>query len=180
MLVNQVENDSRQVLVTGGAGYVGARLVPSLIENGYHVRVLDTCWYGTDVFGDFANNPMLELVVGDIRDRDTVNAVVIGCTDVIHLACISNDPSYDLNPLLGEEINFTAFEPLVQAAKAAGVGRIAEAIGFRPKFTINDAVADLQRAFVNGDLPNSLTDPTYFNIRRMNEILDAADSDGKS
>jgi nucleoside-diphosphate-sugar epimerase len=58
--------------------------------------------------------------------------------------------------------------------------RIAEAIGFRPKFTINDAVADLQRAFINGDLPNSLTDPTYFNIRRMNEILDATDSDGKS
>jgi nucleoside-diphosphate-sugar epimerase len=56
--------------------------------------------------------------------------------------------------------------------------RIADAIGFRPKFTINDAVVDLQRAFANGQLPNSLTDSKYFNIRRMNEILNATDSDG--
>ena len=343
MAVDQVSPGSRQVLVTGGAGYVGARLVPSLIEAGYRVRVLDTCWYGTDVFGELANHPKLELVVGDIRDSDTVNASVNECTDVIHLACISNDPSYDLNPKLGEEINFTAFEPLVRAAKSAGVSRfvyassssvygvkeeervtedlsldpltdyskfkamcepillnagedgfvvtvirpatlcgysprqrldltvniltnhavnqqiirvfggdqyrpnlhiedmcraylevlqqpaskvngqvfnvgadnmkvsdiahivgshvdglievrvepsqdqrsyrisserIAEAIGFRPKFTISDAVVDLQEAFTNGQLPNSLTDPAYFNIQRMNEILNAADSDG--
>lgn len=341
----QMEVGSRLVLVTGGAGYVGARLVPTLIEAGYRVRVLDTCWYGTDVFGDYADNPNFELIVGDIRDQATVNAAVIGCTDVIHLACISNDPSYDLDPLLGEEINFTAFEPLVRTAKAAGVSRfvyassssvygvkeeervtedlplepltdyskfkaicepilleassdqfvttiirpatlcgysprqrldltvniltnhaineqvirvfggeqyrpnlhiedmcrayievlrqpaskvnrqifnvgadnmkvseiaeivasrvdgavevrveptqdlrsyrissdrIAEAIGFRPKFTISDAVDDLQRAFVDGDLPNSLTDPTYFNIRRMNDILATVDSDGNN
>jgi len=56
--------------------------------------------------------------------------------------------------------------------------RIAEAIGFRPKHTINDAVLDLQRAFTNGQLPNSLTDPAYFNIQRMNEILNATDPDG--
>jgi nucleoside-diphosphate-sugar epimerase len=345
MAVNHIEVDSRLVLVTGGAGYVGARLVPTLIEAGYRVRVLDTCWYGNDVFGKYADNPNFELVVGDIRDQATVNAAVTGCTDVIHLACISNDPSYDLNPLLGEEINFTAFEPLVQEAKSARVrrfiyassssvygvkeeervtedlllepltdyskfkamcepilieassddfvttvirpatlcgysprqrldltvniltnhavnervirvfggdqyrpnlhiedmcrvylelleqpaalvngqifnvgsdnmkvseiaeivasqvggpvevrveptqdprsyrissDRIAEAINFRPKFTIKDAVTDLQRAFLNGDLPNSLTDPTYFNIRRMNEILNTVDPDGKS
>lgn len=343
MAVDRVGQHSRQVLVTGGAGYVGARLVPSLINAGYRVRVLDTCWFGTDVFGDFTNNPMLELVVGDIRDRDTVNVSVSGCTDVIHLACISNDPSYDLNPKLGEEINFTAFEPLVQAAKSAGVSkfvyassssvygvkeevrvtedlplrpltdyskfkamcepilldakgedfvvtvirpatlcgfsprqrldltvniltnhavnervirvfggeqyrpnlhiedmcraylevlqqpaskvngqvfnvgadnmkvsqiaeivasqveglvevrveptqdqrsyrisseRIAEAIGFRPEFTISDAVRDLQEAFTSGRLPNSLTDPTYFNIQRMNEILNVTASEG--
>ncbi len=56
--------------------------------------------------------------------------------------------------------------------------RIADAIGLRPKFTINDAVVDLQRAFANGQLPNSLTDSKYFNIRRMNEIPNATDSDG--
>ena len=127
MAVGKVNPGSCQVLVTGDAGYVGARLVPSLIEAGYRVRVLDTCWYATDVFGEFANNPMLELVVGDIRDRDTVNE----CTDVIQLACISNDPSYDLNPELGEEINFTAFESLVHVAKPlTAVGAPADITGF--------------------------------------------------
>ncbi len=113
----------RKVLVTGGAGYVGARLVPSLIAAGFCVRVMDTCWYGADVFGEHSSSPMFELVIGDIRNPDAVTCSMVGCTDVIHLACISNDPSYDLDPRLGQEINFTAFEPLVKAAKASGVSR---------------------------------------------------------
>ena len=116
-------NPDRTVLVTGGAGYVGAVLCPKLVEAGYRVRVLDTCWYGTDVFPTLAEHPYFELVIGDIRDSENVTAALAGCTDVIHLACISNDPSYDLDPLLGEDINFKAFEPLVQAAKAGGVSR---------------------------------------------------------
>ena len=116
-------NPYRTVLVTGGAGYVGAVLCPKLVEAGYRVRVLDTCWYGTDVFPTLAEHPYFELIIGDIRDSEDVTAALAGCTDVIHLACISNDPSYDLDPLLGEDINFKAFEPLVQAAKAGGVSR---------------------------------------------------------
>lgn len=113
----------RTVLVTGGAGYVGAVLCPRLVEAGYRVRVLDTCWYGSDVFGELLDDPAFELIVGDIRDPNAVTQAVAGCTDVIHLACISNDPSYDLDPALGEAINLLAFEPLVRAAKQAGVQR---------------------------------------------------------
>jgi nucleoside-diphosphate-sugar epimerase len=113
----------RRVLVTGGAGYVGARLAPELLSAGYAVRILDTFWYGEEVFDGIVDKTSLELVVGDIRDADVVEVAVAGCTDVIHLACISNDPSYDLDPKLGEDINFKAFEPLVTAAKNAGVGR---------------------------------------------------------
>ena len=116
-------SNGRTVLVTGGAGYVGAVLCPKLIEAGYRVRVLDTCWYGTDVLDSIAEDPNFELMVGDIRVFETVRAAVEGCTDAIHLACISNDPSYDLDPTLGEGVNFTAFEPLVRAAKEAGVRR---------------------------------------------------------
>ena len=61
--------------------------------------------------------------MGDIRNAESIREAVQGCTDVIHLACISNDPSYDLDPTLGESVNFTAFEPLVRAAKEAGVQR---------------------------------------------------------
>ena len=113
----------RTVLVTGGAGYVGAVLCPELIKAGYEVRVLDTCWYGADVFPLVQHHPKFDLRVGDIRSSSDVAEAVEGCTDVIHLACISNDPSYDLDPDLGEDINFRAFEPLVSAAKSAGVRR---------------------------------------------------------
>ena len=76
----------RTVLVTGGAGYVGAVLCPELIKAGYEVRVLDTCWYGTDVFPLIQNHPKFDLRVGDIRSSSDVAEAVEGCTDVIHLA----------------------------------------------------------------------------------------------
>lgn len=114
--------NSRKVLVTGGAGYVGSVLVPNLLKNGFRVRVYDTFWYGNP-FHDVEKSENLELVEGDIRDSNLLKQALIGCTDVIHLACISNDPSYDLNPKLGEDINFLAFEPLVKSALSAKVER---------------------------------------------------------
>jgi nucleoside-diphosphate-sugar epimerase len=110
------------VLVTGGAGYVGAALVPALLAHGYRVTVLDLYLYGPDLFAEH-RGPALTEVVGDIRDPEAVANAVAGCDAVIHLACISNDPSYDLDPALGRSINYDAFRPLVRAAKAAGVQR---------------------------------------------------------
>lgn len=110
------------VLVTGGAGYVGAALVPALLARGYRVTVLDLYLYGTELFAEH-RGPALTEVVGDIRDPETVAKALVGCDAVIHLACISNDPSYDLDPALGRSINYDAFRPLVRAAKAAGVQR---------------------------------------------------------
>jgi nucleoside-diphosphate-sugar epimerase len=111
------------VLVTGGAGYVGSALVPKLLDEGYRVTVLDLYLYGEAIFGDYHGNKALREVKGDLRDRTVVAKAVSGCDAVIHLACISNDPSYDLNPDLGKSINFDAFRPLVQISKEAGVKR---------------------------------------------------------
>ena len=117
-MVNQ-----KRVLVTGGAGYVGSALVPKLIDAGYKVNVLDLYIYGDHIFGDYCSSPHLTQIKGDRRDPTMVNQAVAGCDAVIHLACISNDPSYDLNPELGKSINYDAFQPLVRASKQAGVSR---------------------------------------------------------
>ncbi|WNK00327.1 NAD-dependent epimerase/dehydratase family protein [Thalassospiraceae bacterium LMO-JJ14] len=112
-----------KVLVTGGAGYVGSALVPKLLAEGHEVSVLDLYLYGEDLFKDYRDSGRLTEVKGDLRDPEAVAKALQGCTAVIHLACISNDPSYDLDPDLGKSINYDAFRPLVQASKAAGVKR---------------------------------------------------------
>ena len=113
----------KQVLVTGGAGYVGSVLVPALLERGYQVKVLDWFIYGEDVFESVKNHPGLELFKGDIRDRKIVAKALLNCDAVIHLACISNDPSFELDPELGKSINYDAFIPLVDLSKAVGIKR---------------------------------------------------------
>ena len=113
----------KKVLVTGGAGYVGAVLVPKLLNHGYEVKVLDLLIYGEDVFPTVGDHPGLELIRGDIRDRELLRKSLPGCDAVIHLACISNDPSFELDPALGKSINYDAFAPLVDIAKESGVRR---------------------------------------------------------
>lgn len=112
-----------RVLVTGGAGYVGSVLVPKLLAAGYRVRVLDLYLYGDHVLDAVWDHPGLEQVKGDIRDTELLRRVLPGCQAVIHLACISNDPSFELDPDLGRSINYDAFFGLVDASKAAGVAR---------------------------------------------------------
>jgi NAD(P)-dependent dehydrogenase (short-subunit alcohol dehydrogenase family) len=113
----------KRVLVTGGAGYVGSSLVPKLLSAGYEVTVLDLYLYGDNLFADLRGNPGLREVKGDLRKPADVERAMAGCDAVIHLACISNDPSFDLDPDLGKSINYDCFRPLVQAAKRAGVRR---------------------------------------------------------
>ena len=113
----------KTVLVTGGAGYVGSVLVPELINAGYRVKVLDLYIYGHDVLSSVQGHPNLQQIKGDIRDNTLLEKVIPGCDAVIHLACISNDPSFELDPELGKSINYDAFIPLVDISKASGVKR---------------------------------------------------------
>lgn len=111
-----------RVMVTGGAGYVGSNLVPKLLAAGYQVSVLDLFIYG-DVFAPLRSDARLRQVKGDLRNPMDLRRAVEDCDAVIHLACISNDPSFDLDPDLGRSINYDCFKPLVKAAKDAGVRR---------------------------------------------------------
>lgn len=110
-----------KVFVTGGAGYCGSLLVPQLLRSGYKVTVFDTLF-----FRDFflpKDNPNLEIVRGDIRDIARLARAVEGHDAFISLACISNDASFELDEKLSTSINMDAFEPMVKAAKEAGVKR---------------------------------------------------------
>ena len=121
-MTSDAGKSGRSVMVTGGAGYVGSVLVPKLLAAGHRVTVLDLFIYG-DTLAGVAEHPALRQVRGDLRDADVVSDALTGCDSVIHLACISNDPSFELDPGLGKSINHDAFRPLVRAAKAAGVER---------------------------------------------------------
>jgi len=109
----------RKILVTGGLGYVGSVLVNKLIQEGYSVNIIDLGIYGKNI--DLKNN--LKIFIGDIRNKKLFEESVSGCDTVIHLACISNDPSFDLNPDLGKSINLDAFRPIVEISKNRGVER---------------------------------------------------------
>jgi nucleoside-diphosphate-sugar epimerase len=109
------------ILVTGGAGYVGSLLCPQLLELGHTVTAFDTCFFGSDFLPH--RHPRFRLVDGDIRDTAKVADVMRDTETVINLACISNDASFELDESLSTTINLDAFEPMVVAAKKAGVRR---------------------------------------------------------
>ena len=108
----------KKIFITGGAGYVGAQLTPFFLKKGYKVTVLDLMIYGEKVL---ENNPNLKIVKGDIRNKSLLEDAIPGHDCLIHLACISNDPSFELNPTLGKSINLDAFRPLVEISKKNGV-----------------------------------------------------------
>lgn len=149
--------NKKVVLVTGGAGYVGAVLVPFLLGKGYHVRVLDLILYG-DVLKAHKN---LDIVRGDIRQRRVVTQALVGVGAVIHLAAISNDPSFELDPDVGKTINYDATLQLVDEAKKARVRRFIYA-------SSSSVYGVKHQIYVTEDLPlEPLTD--YSNYKALCE-----------
>jgi nucleoside-diphosphate-sugar epimerase len=111
----------KNILVTGGAGYCGSLLVPQLLDEGYNVTVYDLMYFGDSFLPK--DNPRLRIIKGDIRDTAKLAGALQGQDAVLSLACISNDASFELDERLSTTINLDAFEPMVIAAKKAGVKR---------------------------------------------------------
>tara|TARA_Y100001970_G_C14221313_1_gene852861 strand:+ start:698 stop:1675 length:978 start_codon:yes stop_codon:yes gene_type:complete len=109
-----------KIFLIGGAGYVGSALVPKLLNEGYDVTVFDLFIYGKEVLDQ---HPKLNIIEGDIRDIKLLDSCIKNHDAIIHLACISNDPSFELNPALGKTINLDCFRPLVEAAVRNNVSR---------------------------------------------------------
>jgi len=118
------------VLVTGGAGYIGSALVLKLLERGHRVTVLDLYLYGDEALESVRAYQDLREIKGDIRDSGVVEEALRGCDAVIHLACVSDEASYDIDPERSRSINSDAFQPLVRTAKKAGIKRFIAASSY--------------------------------------------------
>jgi nucleoside-diphosphate-sugar epimerase len=116
----------RKVLIVGGGGYVGTELQEYLLGRGFEVRVLDTFWYPDGMQSELIEifKSGVEYVRADVRNRTAMVNAMVGITDCIHLACISNDPSYELDPKLSESINFLAFETFIDAVNQSEIKRV--------------------------------------------------------
>jgi nucleoside-diphosphate-sugar epimerase len=111
----------KKILVTGGAGYCGSLLIPQLLQEGYEVTVYDIMYFGDSFLPK--NRPNLKVVQGDIRDTGKLAEAMKGKEAMLSLACISNDASFELDEKLSTSVNLDAFEPMVMAAKKAGIKR---------------------------------------------------------
>jgi nucleoside-diphosphate-sugar epimerase len=114
-----------RVLIIGGGGYVGTELQKLLVEKNYDVTVYDTFWYSKGKWPvvSFPGADQIKYVQGDVRDLDKLKEAFVDVDHCIHLACISNDPSYELNPNLAKEINFKAFQDLMPIVNSSGLKR---------------------------------------------------------
>ena len=118
---SRVESGKR-IVVVGGGGYCGAVIVPMLLNAGWNVTVFDKLvWYGRKHLPAISDS--FRIIQGDVRDTASLAASFVGCEYVLHLACISNDASFELDERLSTSVNLESFEPTVIAAKAAGIRR---------------------------------------------------------
>ncbi|HKQ79250.1 MAG TPA: SDR family oxidoreductase [Blastocatellia bacterium] len=122
--VKQNEEDKgRNVLLIGGAGYIGSALLPMLLEKGYNVRLLDLFLYGSEAAQDFLYHPRLEIVHADFRHVHKVVEATKNMDAVIHLGAIVGDPACALDEDLTIEVNLMATRMIAEVAKGSGVSR---------------------------------------------------------
>lgn len=107
--------ETKKILVTGGAGYIGSVLVKDLLNKGHQVRIVDNLLYDSGVPRE------VEFIRDDINNDLTISRAIKGVDAIIHLAAISNDPGCDLNPMLSIKTNLNSTIKLAQHAKLYGI-----------------------------------------------------------
>ena len=117
------DSRARNVLIIGGAGYIGSALTKRLLELGYRVRVLDLLLYGDDAISEFYTEPRFELIRGDLRHIDAVVAAAKGMDAVVHLGAIVGDSACGICEDLTVQINLQATRTIAEISKGYGVSR---------------------------------------------------------
>jgi nucleoside-diphosphate-sugar epimerase len=123
LLPSPSTDEVRNVLVIGGAGYIGSALVQRLLKLGYQVRVLDLLVYGDDSISEFYDHPNFELVRGDFRNIDTVVRATKGMDAIVHLGAIVGDSACSIDQDLTVEINLRSTRTIAEVGKGFGVKR---------------------------------------------------------
>ena len=112
-----------QVLIVGGAGYIGAPLVERMLQMGYKVRAFDLLLYDSRTLDEFKDNKNFEFVRGDCRDTELLEQVLQGVEAVVHLGEIVGDPACSVNEDFTIDTNYMATARLVEACVKLGVPR---------------------------------------------------------
>jgi nucleoside-diphosphate-sugar epimerase len=113
----------KNVLVTGGAGYIGSVLVRLLLNKGYHVRAFDSLKFGGDALFDVAQHPNFEFMKGDIRNDEDIDKALKGMDCMAHLAAIVGDPACSKFPEEAQQVNWHGSVNLFEKAEKAGIER---------------------------------------------------------
>jgi len=115
--------DPGNILVVGGAGYIGSVLVRRLLERGYRVRVLDRLLYGDESLAELYDRQDFGLIQGDFRNIEAIVRAVQGMGSIIHLGAVVGDPACALDEEFTFEVNLAATRMIAEAGKGYGIRR---------------------------------------------------------
>ena len=154
------------ILVTGGAGYIGSVLTRNLVLSKYNVKVLDSLVFGQDGISELVSNNSVNLFVGDIRNKEIIPDVLKEVDCVVHLAAIVGEPLCSKIPKAARQINEFATKYLIDSCKKSGVQRFIFAS------TCSNYGSSL--GFVNEDTPlESLSLYSETKVKSESYILDS-------
>ena len=163
-----VQEKMEDVLVVGGAGYIGSVLTRQLLDAGYRVRVLDLEMFGIDSVSEILHHPRLEVMRGDFRNVEDVVRALRGMDAVVHLAAIVGDPACALDKNTTIAVNYAAAKMMAQLARANGISRFV----FASTCSVYGASDDIRDEF--SDLnPVSLYATTKIDAERA--LIEATD-----
>lgn len=121
------ETKPQNILITGGAGYIGSVLSRQLLKQDYNVKIIDKLLFGKESIEDLQTHPNFQLIKGDILDTETVKKALFDVDAVIHLAAIVGEPACVSKQDVALQTNYLGTVYLARLCKAFGIKRFIQA-----------------------------------------------------